>query len=72
LNQDNRISRDEWQGARANFDMLDDNRDGVLTRPEVFGTEPPPDRFSRVDAKSQRDDRPRRVAWAAGQLRSSG
>jgi hypothetical protein len=29
--------------------MLDDNRDGVLTRTEVFGTEPPPDLFTSVD-----------------------
>ena len=50
VNGDNRISRDEWHGSRANFDILDDNRDGVLTRTEVFGTEPPPDLFTSVDA----------------------
>jgi Ca2+-binding EF-hand superfamily protein len=49
VNRDNRISRDEWHGSRANFDILDDNRDGVLTRTEVFGTEPPPDLFTSVD-----------------------
>ena len=49
VNRDNRISRDEWHGSRANFDMLDDNRDGVLTRAEVLGTEPPPDLFTSVD-----------------------
>jgi len=49
VNRDNRISRDEWHGSRANFDLLDDNRDGVLTRTEVFGTEPPPDLFTSVD-----------------------
>ena len=49
VNQDNRISRDEWHGTRANFDILDDNRDGVLTRAEVFGTEPPPDLFTSTD-----------------------
>ena len=35
--------------SRVNFDLLDDNRDGVLTRVEVFGTEPPPDLFASVD-----------------------
>ena len=50
LNRDNRISRDEWHGTRANFDMLDDNRDGVLTRAEVFGAAPPPpDLFTSLD-----------------------
>jgi Ca2+-binding EF-hand superfamily protein len=49
VNRDNRISRDEWHGTRANFDMLDDNRDGVLTRAEVLGAEPPPDLFTSVD-----------------------
>ena len=49
VNRDNRVSRDEWHGTRASFDLLDDNRDGVLTRVEVFGTEPPPDLFTSVD-----------------------
>ena len=49
VNHDNRISRGEWHGTRAAFDTLDDNRDGVLTRTEVFGTEPPPDLFTSVD-----------------------
>jgi Ca2+-binding EF-hand superfamily protein len=49
VNRDNRISRDEWHGSRANFDILDDDRDGVLTRTEVLGTEPPPDLFTSVD-----------------------
>ena len=48
-NRDNRVSRDEWHGSRASFDLLDDNRDGVLTRVEVFGTEAPPDLFTSVD-----------------------
>jgi Ca2+-binding EF-hand superfamily protein len=49
VNRDNRISRAEWHGTRANFDMLDDNHDGVLTRAEVFGAEAPPDLFTSVD-----------------------
>ena len=49
VNRDNRISRDEWHGTRASFDVLDDNRDGVLTRAEVLGAEPPPDLFTSVD-----------------------
>ena len=50
LNRDNAISRDEWHGSRAGFDLLDDNEDGVLTRPEVLGPEPAPDPFTRMDA----------------------
>lgn len=49
VNRDNRVSRDEWHGTRASFDLLDDNRDGVLTRVEVFGAEAPPDLFTSVD-----------------------
>ena len=49
VNGDNRISRDEWHGRQANFDRLDDNRDGVLTRAEVSGGEPPPDLFTSGD-----------------------
>ena len=49
VNRDNRISRDEWHGTRTNFDLLDDNRDGMLTRAEVLGSEPPPDLFTSVD-----------------------
>lgn len=48
-NRDNRISRAEWRESRASFNLLDDNRDGVLTRTEVFGTEAPPDLFTSVD-----------------------
>ena len=49
VNRDNGISRPEWHGTRANFDMLDDNRDGVLTRVEVFGEQAPSDLFTSVD-----------------------
>ena len=49
VNRDARISLDEWHGTRATFDMLDDNRDGALTRSEVFGTEPPSDLFTSTD-----------------------
>jgi Ca2+-binding EF-hand superfamily protein len=49
VNRDNRVSRAEWHGSRASFDLLDDNRDGVLTRVEAFGTEAPPDLFTSVD-----------------------
>jgi Ca2+-binding EF-hand superfamily protein len=34
-NRDNRVSRREWRGDRADFDRLDENRDGSLTRAEM-------------------------------------
>jgi Ca2+-binding EF-hand superfamily protein len=49
VNRDNRISRDEWHGTRRSFDILDDNRDGVLTRAEMVGVEAPPDLFASLD-----------------------
>jgi Ca2+-binding EF-hand superfamily protein len=49
VNRDNRISLDEWHGTRAAFDRLDDNRDGVLTRAEVSGSEAPPALFASLD-----------------------
>jgi len=35
VNQDRRISRDEWRGSRRGFAALDLNGDGVLTRREL-------------------------------------
>ena len=50
VNRDERITKDEWHGDPARFTLLDDNKDGVLTRAEVLGTnEPPPDLFTSVD-----------------------
>jgi Ca2+-binding EF-hand superfamily protein len=37
-NNDNRVSRAEWQWTRASFDQRDANSDGVLTRRELAGT----------------------------------
>lgn len=34
-NQDGRISRQEWKGPPKGFDILDKNRDGVVTRAEL-------------------------------------
>ena len=61
LNGDNRIALNEWHGSRARFDTLDDNRDGVLTRTEMMGTEPPPDLFTSVDVN--RDGTIAREEW---------
>ena len=47
-NRDGRVTRDEWHGSPAQFDALDDNRDGLLSSREVAG-EPPPDLFTSVD-----------------------
>jgi len=61
VNHDGRVTRDEWQGARAAFDRLDGNRDGVLSGTEVTGNEPPPDLFTSVD--SNRDEQITRDEW---------
>ena len=37
VNQDRRISREEWRGSRRSFNALDANGDGVLTRREMAG-----------------------------------
>jgi Ca2+-binding EF-hand superfamily protein len=46
---DNRISRAEWHGTRARFNVLDENGDGVLSRREVVGADPPQDLFTSLD-----------------------
>ena len=48
-NGDRRVSRGEWHGSAARFNALDSNRDGVLTRTEMIGDEPPPSLFASVD-----------------------
>jgi len=50
VNNDGRVTRDEWRGSAAVFSALDANRDGVLTRSEAVGGEQTaPDDFSRLD-----------------------
>jgi len=50
VNNDGRVTRDEWRGSVAVFSALDANRDGVLTRSEAVGGEQTaPDDFSRLD-----------------------
>ena len=48
-NNDGRVARSEWHGAVLLFNALDKDRDGFLTRPEMVGTEAPPDLFTSVD-----------------------
>jgi Ca2+-binding EF-hand superfamily protein len=36
---DNRVELSEWHGSRAEFNRLDRNRDGLLTRRELAGTD---------------------------------
>lgn len=58
-NADGRVTRDEWHGTRARFDMLDSDRNGVLTRAEMLGTlDAPPDLFTSVDV-----DRDGAITW---------
>ena len=49
-NGNGRIERREWHSGAADFDWLDRNRDGVLSRSEVVGTEAgPADDFATLD-----------------------
>jgi len=61
VNHDGRVSRTEWHGGRASFDAMDSNRDGVLTRDEIEGSQPPADLFSNVD--TNRDGVVSRSEW---------
>jgi Ca2+-binding EF-hand superfamily protein len=54
LNNDNRVSRNEWHGTAARFTALDANRDGVITRVEMLGPDAPPELFSSVDVNRDR------------------
>ena len=62
---------DELPPILAAGDLLDDNRDGMLTRVEAFGTEAPPEFFASVDVDRNgtiaRDEwhwtRPASIAW---------
>ena len=51
MNNDGRLSRDEWHGSAAVFTALDGNRDGVLTRAEAVGSDSTaaPDEFRSLD-----------------------
>ena len=49
LDRDGRLSRTEWHGTKQLFDVLDTNHDGVVTRVEMSGNEPPPELFSSAD-----------------------
>ena len=46
---DGRISRAEWHGTAERFDVLDLDRNGILTRNETNRSEPPADLFASVD-----------------------
>jgi Ca2+-binding EF-hand superfamily protein len=62
VNNDRRISRDEWHAARSRFDRLDQDGDGYLTRGEMAGSlDPPPDLFTSVDVN--RDQSISRDEW---------
>lgn len=54
VNNDNRVSRNEWHGTIARFSALDANRDGVITRLEMMGPELPPVLFTSVDINRDR------------------
>jgi Ca2+-binding EF-hand superfamily protein len=52
---DARISRNEWHADPARFTLLDDNRDGFLTRAEALGgADAPPELFTSVDGNRDR------------------
>jgi len=53
VNNDGRLTRDEWRGSSAVFSALDVNRDGVLTRAEAVGDQrTAPDEFRGLDANN--------------------
>lgn len=54
VNGDNRVSRDEWHGAAAQFNALDANRDGVITRLEMIGAVSPSELFASLDVNRDR------------------
>jgi Ca2+-binding EF-hand superfamily protein len=70
VNRDNRISRREWKGKQGAFDLLDDNRDGMLTRAELGDMEPRTpayqaghDRGLIEGRAAGREDRERNQGW---------
>lgn len=64
LNNDNRVSRNEWHGTAARFNALDANRDGVITRVEMMGAEAPPELFSSLDINRDRTITPDEWHWS--------
>jgi Ca2+-binding EF-hand superfamily protein len=54
MNNDNRVSRNEWHGTAARFDALDSNRDGVITRLEMMGEAAPMELFESLDVNRDR------------------
>jgi Ca2+-binding EF-hand superfamily protein len=48
VNNDSRVSENEWDGSLATFDRFDRNRDGWLTRPEL-DTARPSSPFRNID-----------------------
>ena len=64
VDQDLRISRDEWHGSEARFNALDVNRDGFVTRAEMLGNAPPPDLFTSIDVNRNRIITPDEWHWS--------
>lgn len=48
-NRDGRVTRTEWHGGTLLFNALDDDHDGVISRAELVGSEPPANLFTSVD-----------------------
>jgi Ca2+-binding EF-hand superfamily protein len=62
MNGDNRITRSEWHGTDAAFNLLDRNNNNVLSRNEVVGNRrAAPDRFANLDVN--RDGRLTSDEW---------
>jgi YD repeat-containing protein len=63
-NNNGRIERAEWYGGAADFTWLDKNRDGVLTRYEVAGSQASLDTFDEFNNLDfDRDGRLERAEW---------
>ena len=63
-NNNGRIERAEWYGGASDFTWLDKNRDGVLTRYEVAGSQASLDTFDEYNNLDfDRDGRLERAEW---------
>jgi Ca2+-binding EF-hand superfamily protein len=53
-NRNNEIDRDEWNGTSARYEVLDTNRDGVLSPREMVTRDVPNDGFAAYDVNRDR------------------
>ena len=70
-NNNGRVERAEWYGGVNEFTRLDRNRDGVLSRFEVVGSQPSFDTYDQfANLDYDRNGTPRRATSGTGRTRS--